>query len=126
MQKRAPSGRVMPDSKRRVFTKQMKDRNALVTSIHHGKRFIEGMETFKSKAELLAKLQDTREMGMKRDVLSLINSVEHVETLFIPLLGHVMNEETQRPVYRTLRQSFDGYLRCAWLDGHSYGIQSCS
>jgi hypothetical protein len=39
------------------------------------------METFDSKAELLAKLQDTREMGMQRihDVLSLTNSIRDVE-----------------------------------------------
>jgi hypothetical protein len=67
--------------RRRVFTKLLKDKNATLSSVHQGQRFIEGMETFDSKAELLAKLQDTREMGMQRihDVLSLTNSIRDVE-----------------------------------------------
>jgi hypothetical protein len=92
-------------AKRSLFTKLMKNKNASLTSVHQGIRFIEGMETFDSKAELLAKLQDTREMGMQRirDVLSFTNSVRDVEALLISLLCQVMNEETKRPVYRPLR-----------------------
>jgi hypothetical protein len=91
--------------KRSVFTKLLKDKNAQMRDVYQAKRFIEGMETFDSKAELLAKLQDDREEGMRRvrDLLSFINSIHDVETLFIPLLRLVMTEETSRPVYRPLR-----------------------
>lgn len=91
--------------RRRVFTKLMEDKNATLSSVHQGKRFIEDMETFDSKAELLAKLQDTREMGMQRihDVLSRTTSIGDVEALLIPLLYQIMNEETSRPLYCPLR-----------------------
>jgi hypothetical protein len=107
MRRHAPSGRGggQDFKRRRVFTKLLKDKTATLASVHQGKRFIEGMETFDSKAELLAKLQDTREMGMQRihDVLSLTNSIRDVEALLIPLLCQIMNEETSRPLYRPLR-----------------------
>lgn len=92
-------------SQRGVFTKLMKDKNATMSDKRQAKRFLEGMDTFDSKAELLQKLHDKRENGTKRigDVLSFINSIHDVQTLLIPLLRHVMNEETGRPVYLTLR-----------------------
>jgi hypothetical protein len=91
--------------KRRVFTKLLKDPSASLSDIYQARRFLEGMETFDSKAELLAVLQDDRNCGMQRisDVLSFTNSVDDVRVLLIPLLGHVMNEETSRPVYQSLR-----------------------
>lgn len=94
--------------KRSVFTKLMKDKDAAMRDIRHAKRFLEGMETFDSKAELLAKLEDDRELGMKRvqDMLSFITSTDDVETLLIPLLGHALNEETCRPMYQPLRDRF--------------------
>lgn len=93
------------DQKRRTFTKLMRDKNASVSSIHQASRFLEGMETFNSKAELLAQLQDPRNMGMHRirEVLSFVNSIRDVITLLIPLLGHIMTAETSRPIYRPLR-----------------------
>ena len=93
------------DQKRRLFTKLLRDENATVSGIHQATRFLEGMETFRSKAELLAQLQDTRNMGMQRirDVLSFTNSIRDAQTLLVPLLGHNINDEMNRPVYRPLR-----------------------
>lgn len=93
------------DQKRRVFTKLVRDENATVSTIHQATRFLEGMESFDCKADLLAQLQDSRYSGSKRigDVLSFINSIDDTEKLLIPLLDHMMTEETSRPVYRSLR-----------------------
>ena len=102
-------GGIQADRKKRsVFTKLMKDSDAVMKDIRQAKRFLEGMETFDSKAELLAKLTDERELGMKRvqDLLSFTNSTEDVETLLIPLLGHALHEETSRPMFQPLRDRF--------------------
>ncbi|CAB9524123.1 NFX1-type zinc finger-containing protein 1 [Seminavis robusta] len=98
------SGRPDNWKKRSVFTKLLKDENADMRDTYHARRFLEGMETFESKAELLSELDNPRNEGKRRlrDLLSFINSSEDVEELLIPLLGHVMNQETQRPVYRPL------------------------
>jgi hypothetical protein len=73
--------------------------------MHQAKRFVEGMGTFDSKVDLLSKLDDTRDMGVQRirDVLSFVNSTNDVEVLLIPMLQHVMNDETARPLFRPLR-----------------------
>jgi hypothetical protein len=91
--------------KRRVFTKLVKDNEATISSIHQAKRFVEGMGTFDSKVDLLSKLDDNRDTGLQRirDVLSFVNSTNDVETLLIPMLQHVMNDETARPLFRPLR-----------------------
>lgn len=99
-------GRGNPSARKRgAFTKLLKDEDAQVTNAFQAKRFVEGMETFESKVELLSKLEDTRNMGMQRirDVLSWINSSDDVEMLLIPMLQQVMNDETARPLYRLLR-----------------------
>jgi hypothetical protein len=93
------------NQKRRVFTKLLKDKEATVSSIHQAKRFVEGMGTFDRKVDLLSQLEDTRYLGMQRirDVLSFVNSTNDVETLLIPMLQQVMNDETVRPLFRPLR-----------------------
>lgn len=59
-------GHSFPDTKRRVFdpvtqdrrvfTKLLKDEDAVVSSIYQATSFIRGMGSFKSKAELLSQL----------------------------------------------------------------------
>lgn len=91
--------------RRRTFTKLLRDKDATVRDIRRAKLFVDGMDTFESKAELLAQLADKRNHGMRRirDVLSLTNSVADVETLLVPFLGQVMTPETNSPTYRPLR-----------------------
>jgi hypothetical protein len=93
------------DGRRRVFTKLLKDENATLVNENQASRFLEGMETFDSKSELLAKLEDNRDEGSRRirEVLALINSAEGVEKLLIRFLKQVITEETSRPLFVTLR-----------------------
>ena len=94
-------------NRRGVFTKLVKDKNAEMRSIHQAIRFLEGMDTYDSKAELLGVLQNNQDNGMARvrDMLSFINSAQDVETLLIGFLRHVFTEETSRPNYRPLRDN---------------------
>jgi len=99
-------GRGNPSARKRgAFTKLIKDQDAQVSNLHQATRFVEGMETFDSKMELLSKLEDPRNMGMQRirDVLSWVNSLSDVEMLLVPMLQHIMDDETARPLYRPLR-----------------------
>ena len=54
---------------------------------------------------LLVILDDDRDLGSLRirDVLSMINSIEEVDTLLVPMLRNILNDETGRPLYRELR-----------------------
>lgn len=91
--------------KRRVFTKLIKDGDATMTTEHQARRFLEGFDTPDSKAELLGKLEDRRDHGLRRirEVLSFVCSVEGVTTLLIPLLKNLLTDETARPMYVPLR-----------------------
>jgi len=90
---------------RRVFDKLVKDGNATMDTAHQAQRFLEGMGSFESKAELLSKLEDKRNHGLQRvrQVLSFVNSLADIETLLLPLLKHIMTEETARPMMAPLR-----------------------
>eukprot|EP00957_Ditylum_brightwellii_P211599 15366356-Ditylum_brightwellii.AAC.1 len=76
------------DRKRRMFTKLMKDEGATMNSVSDAKRFIEGMETYEVKSELLSVLEDNRNLGERRirDLLSLIGTNFDVETILVPFL----------------------------------------
>jgi hypothetical protein len=90
---------------RRVFTKLVKDGDATMDTVHQARRFLEGMESFESKAELLSKLEDRRDYGLRRirDLLSFVDSVDDIKLLFVPLLKHFITDETARPMYVPLR-----------------------
>jgi len=76
-----------------------------MTTEHQARRFLEGFDTPDSKAELLGKLEDRRDHGLRRirEVLSFVCSVEGVTTLLIPLLKNLLTDETARPMYVPLR-----------------------
>ena len=83
----------------------MKNDHTTVSNIHQAVRFVEGMETFDSKAHLIRELDDDRFHGKKhiQAVLAYIDSNLAVQQLLIPLLRNVINEETMRPVNRRMR-----------------------
>ena len=89
----------------RVFTKLVKDGDATMDSVYQAKRFLEGMGSFESKAELLSKLEDRRFHGLRRirDLLSFVNSVDDIKLLFVPLFKNFITDETARPMYISLR-----------------------
>lgn len=90
---------------RRVFTKLVKDENATMATLHQARRFLEGMDSFVSKSDLLAQLEDNRHCGLHRvrEVLSFVQSLQDIEDLFIRLLQHIMTDETERPMFIGLR-----------------------
>lgn len=93
------------DGRRRIFTKLLKDKSASMRDRLDAVRFLDGMETFQDKLELMAKLNDNREQGSTRirECLAFIASIGDVEALFIRLLRALMTDETCRPMYVRLR-----------------------
>lgn len=90
---------------RRVFDKLVKDGDATMDTVHQARRFLEGIESFQSKAELLSRLEDRRYYGLRRirDLLSFVNSTDDIKRLVVPLLKHFITDETARPMYVPLR-----------------------
>jgi hypothetical protein len=105
MSSRNPRSTGQRDGRRRLFTKLLKDKSAVVRNKHDAVRFVDGMQTFEDKMELLSKLDDNRDLGRTRicECLSFIGSIDDVERLFIRLLGQVMTDETSRPMFVRLR-----------------------
>lgn len=100
------TGRENPFSRQRNFFYAMiKKEFAEFRGVDDAHRFIEAIETFKEKRELLDKLEDDRTFGAKRiqDVLSFIESNQTVEDLLIRLLRNILNDETSRPLTKRLR-----------------------
>jgi hypothetical protein len=63
------------------------------------------MSAFPDKPDLLTRITDPHYNGMKKidDAISYIDSIPDVENILIPILRCDFTEETERPVYRTLR-----------------------
>jgi hypothetical protein len=99
------NGKVPNSRGRRVFTKLVKDESATMDNKNSVFLFIDGMDSYESKAELLAVLDDNRNCGGKRlkQALSMIGSVEDVNTILVPILLNVINPENGRPLYKMLR-----------------------
>jgi hypothetical protein len=77
-----------------------------MNNVHQAERFVEGMGTFESKADMLSKLDDNRFAGGRRlqDVVSFISSRDNsINTVLVPLLDHLINDETARPLNLKLR-----------------------
>jgi AAA domain len=87
------------------FDRAVKSPTSCIRNISEGKRFLECMKSFPSKAKLLSQLEDSRSYGLDRitDVLSFVNSVLDVREVLIPLLEQILNEETNRPLFRHVR-----------------------
>jgi hypothetical protein len=91
----------------RVFTKLLKDKDALVRNRTDAIRFLEGMESVGATdaTKVLMKLDDGRDEGTRRirDILSFVDSVDTVDGLLVRFLKQVMTVETERPLYLPLR-----------------------
>ena len=105
-------GRVFARGRDDPFSRQRRFFHAMITkedvefrSLHDAHRFVEAMDTFAEKAELLSKLEDSRSYGAKRihDVLSFIEDNGTIEDLLIRLLRNILNDETSRPLTKRLR-----------------------
>jgi hypothetical protein len=105
MERKTSRSAAQQDGRRRIFTKLLKDKDALMRNRHDAIRFLDGMDTFQDKLELLAKLEDNRDQGRTRirQCLGFIESITDVEALFIRLLREVMTDETCRPMCMRLR-----------------------
>ena len=88
-----------------MFMKLIKDERATLENKRQVYRFIDGMESYESKAELLGILDDKRNLGSKRirQALSMMDKGDDVDTILRPILLNVNNEETGRPLYKPLR-----------------------
>jgi len=84
----------------RVFERLVRDGDATMDTAHQAQWFLEGMGSFESKAELLSKLEDKCNHGLQwvHEVFSFVNSSYDIETLFLPLLKHIMTKEMARPM----------------------------
>lgn len=90
---------------RGLFTKLIKDPNAQMSSFFQATRFLAGMDSYESKAELLSHLEDSRNCGLRRirEMLSFIKDETTVQMLLIEFLKHVLTDETSRPMYIQMR-----------------------
>ena len=90
---------------RRVFTKLVKDENATLDNKHAVYLFIDGMDSYDSKADLLAVLDDNRNCGELRikQALSMMEAPEDVNTILVPILRNAINSETGRLLTKMMR-----------------------
>jgi hypothetical protein len=68
--------------------------------------FLQGMDLFDSKPELLLMLTDNRNSGETRlrECLSMITGPESADSLVAPILSNIMNDETSRPLHKARRK----------------------
>lgn len=90
---------------RNFFYSLIKKECAVIRGVRDARRFVDSMDTFADKAELLGKLEDSRTFGARRvhDIFAFIDSLETIEYLLISFLQKVINDETSRPLTRRLR-----------------------
>ena len=93
------------DRRRRMFTKLIKDDSARIRNDFEAIRFLEGMQTYSNKSELIRILDDVRDHGATRiqEALSMIGGSDDVKRILIPMLGQIINDETAAPLYSPLR-----------------------
>ncbi len=89
---------------RRMFMKLIKDENAKIRNKRDVVMFIQGMNSFDSKTELLNILDDKRNLGTQRleDCLSMLETVHDIDTILIPIVQNILHESTRRPLYRNM------------------------
>ena len=90
---------------RKVFTKLVKDETAIFRP-RDTHVFLQGMDLFDSKPELLHMLTDNRNCGETRlrECLSMITGPESADSLIAPILSNIMTEETSRPLHKARRK----------------------
>lgn len=104
-----PSNTIMSMNRRRqaVFWKLLKDPSAQMRDRRSVSRFLEGMEDFDRKDDLLNKLSDHRLAGSKRigEVLGFMDyaSIQDVEFILVRMLDIVITKETSMPLHAHAR-----------------------
>lgn len=90
---------------RATFTKLLRDETATMSNVHQAVRFVEGMNSFDSKSELLSELDDPRKNGTRRlrEALSYSAGQNGTDTILMAILRNILNEETMRPLNRCVR-----------------------
>ena len=90
---------------RKMLTKLVKDADAAFVQ-RDVTPFLEGMDSFESKGELLTLLADDRSYGMQRvqDCLQFIDP-QSVDTIVTSILVNIINAETGRPLYKATRDN---------------------
>jgi hypothetical protein len=68
--------------------------------------FLQGMNLFDSKPELLLMLTDNRNSGERRlrECLSMITGPESCDSIVAPILSNIMTDETSRPLHKARRK----------------------
>jgi hypothetical protein len=104
-QGRGPRQGPKGDRVKGTFFKLLKDEDASMRSSMDARKFVQGMVSFDSTADLLGLLDDGRNFGSMRikQVLTFIEEVHEVNEILIPILSCIVNEETNQPLYRRPR-----------------------
>jgi len=96
--------------RRRMFTKLVRDGTATMSSLKDARRFIEGINTFPTKALVLSELDDSRMFGRQRiqEALSFVSDSpgESTDYVLFPTLNFILDEECSRPTNKCLRNRF--------------------
>jgi len=93
------------DRTKGVFFKLLKDGDAKMRSKLDAGRFVQGMVSFSSKAEMLGHLDDNRYFGSKRlgEALAFIEDEHEVNEILVPIISCITDEEISRPLYKKAR-----------------------
>ena len=93
------------DRTKNVFFKVLKDDNAQIRNKSDASRFVAGMVSFSSKADMLNFLDDNRYHGRKRlqEVIKFIEREEDVNDILVPMISCIMDDEISRPLYKRAR-----------------------
>ncbi len=99
---------------RRMFTKLVKDDKAAIRNKRDVRRFIEGMDTYECKTELLSILEDKRFLGIRRieDCLSMLEDISDIDFILAPLLRNIINDATTRPLYKRMFNKIVSAIFC--------------
>ena len=96
------------DRRRALFNRLLRDSDAEMSRRHQALRFLEGMDTFDSKSQLLSMMMDDRNCGLQcvENLVGFLSSVQDVEDVLVPLLQHGINKDMNKPFYRELRDRY--------------------
>jgi len=90
---------------RKMLTKLVRDEKAIFRS-RDTHAFLQGMDLFDSKPELLLLLTDSRNCGEARlrECLSMITGPESADSIVAPILSNIINPGTLRPLHKARRK----------------------
>lgn len=86
----------------------MNEEDKTMNGKEHAIRFLYGMEAFHSKPLLLELMLHKQKHGIKRigEILSYVGSESDLESLFMPLLQHGINDEVSKPLYQKMQSPY--------------------